>query len=982
MRQRIKNLIENEDKKNPLTDEAISSMLNIRREDVTFLRNELKIEDSRQRRKVVLIKAIKDILKEEKTINKNDITRRLNSIGFTVSRFTVIQYLKELQDSDNLKLYKESDDKKEEINNNRENTDIAFDKLIGSSGSLSTIIKLAKAAILYPPHGLHTIIMGPTGVGKSELAECMYKFALESSRFPKNAPFIVFNAADYSENPQLLLSQLFGHVKGAFTGADESKEGLVSKADGGILFIDEIHRLPHEGQEILFQLIDKGMVRKLGETKLTNKIDVMIISATSEPIDSHLLNTFKRRIPVTIEIPELVARPLNERFDIINNFFLIEAQRMGANIHIKSDVLKALMLYDCIGNVGQLRSDIQVACARGLLNQLTNKQKEVNISISDVPGYVKQGLIKIRNCRGKIENYVDGDLIIDSNLQGEIEKKNEDIYTFPDEIYKLTERRHIDLLEQGLDFDVINRIVGGELESCIQKYIKQVKKVSISNNLPDISPIVGKYIVELTYEVIKIASQYLNSLEPNLHLCLAVHLKAAFERLKEGKVISNAHLKEIIGNYPLEYSVAEKVAQYLKERYNINLPKEEIGIIAIYFKMSSRRNISEQKKIGVLLMAHGRVASSVCEVTNKLLGINHARYLDMPFEKKPEEMIEEAITIIKDIDEGRGVIILVDMGSLSYFGDIISGKTGIDIRTISRFDTLLSIEVIRRAVLPDLTIYEIVDEVKGIEPQVKEKVSKYNNTKVNFRKPIILTLCITGLGGACKIKKILEENIKSITEKVDIEPIGMIEYPSLDLEIKQISNDKNVIAIVGTIDPQIANIPFFSLVDINDKVKLNQINNLIDTNQISETNKKYELSDLIHKEDIFVDLQVKSKEEVLKYMSKKLREKGYVTKNFYKKVVERDNLFPTELSDEIAIPHTDGIDVIRPAISIAILKNPIVWSKNKVKIILLLAVDQKCFNPLSTLLSFIETDEFKQIKNIKDRDFIREMILDGVNENN
>lgn len=117
-------------------------------------------------------------------------------------------------------------------------------------------------------------------------------------------------------------------------------------------------------------------------------------------------------------------------------------------------------------------------------------------------------------------------------------------------------------------------------------------------------------------------------------------------------------------------------------------------------------------------------------------------------------------------------------------------------------------------------------------------------------------------------------------------------------------------------------------------------------------------------------------------MSKKLREKGYVTKNFYKKVVERDNLFPTELSGEIAIPHTDGIDVIRPAISIAILKNPIVWSKSKVKIILLLAVDQKCFNPLSTLLSFIETDEFKKIKNIKDRDFIREMILDGVNENN
>ncbi|MCV2272649.1 hypothetical protein OCS97_016440 [Clostridioides difficile] len=66
MRQRIKNLIENEDKKNPLTDEAISSRLNIRREDVTFLRNELKIEDSRQRRKVVLIKANKRYFKRRK----------------------------------------------------------------------------------------------------------------------------------------------------------------------------------------------------------------------------------------------------------------------------------------------------------------------------------------------------------------------------------------------------------------------------------------------------------------------------------------------------------------------------------------------------------------------------------------------------------------------------------------------------------------------------------------------------------------------------------------------------------------------------------------------------------------------------------------------------------------------------------------------------------------------------------------------------
>lgn len=74
-------------------------------------------------------------------------------------------------------------------------------------------------------------------------------------------------------------------------------------------------------------------------------------------------------------------------------------------------------------------------------------------------------------------------------------------------------------------------------------------------------------------------------------------------------------------------------------------------------------------------------------------------------------------------------------------------------------------------------------------------------------------------------------------------------------------------------------------------------------------------------------------------MSKKFREKGYVIKNFYKKVVERDNLFLIELLDEIVIFYIDGIDVIRLVISIVILKKFIVWSKSKVKIIFLLVVD-------------------------------------------
>jgi len=150
------------------------------------------------------------------------------------------------------------DDKEEEAEKN------PFDSLIGYKTGLRTHIEQAKAAVLYPPNGLNTLIVGPTGVGKTLFANMMYKYAMYVKRLDDNAPFVLFNCADYYNNPQLLLSHIFGHIKGAFTGADLEKEGLVAKANGGILFLDEIHRLPPEGQEMIFYFIDTGSYNKPG----------------------------------------------------------------------------------------------------------------------------------------------------------------------------------------------------------------------------------------------------------------------------------------------------------------------------------------------------------------------------------------------------------------------------------------------------------------------------------------------------------------------------------------------------------------------------------------------------------------------------------------------------------------------------------------------------------------------------------------------
>lgn len=269
---------------------------------------------------------------------------------------------------------------------------VDMDKFLKRNPSLFHQIEQGKAAILYPGDGMHMLLLGETGVGKSLFADLLHKYGIQSGKLAEASPFIQFNCADYTHNPQLLMSQLFGHVKGAYTGAETNKTGLLEKANGGILFLDEIHRLPIEGQEMLFTYIDRGVFRRLGESEKDHHANVLIIGATTEKKDT-LLKTFIRRLPIIIDLPSLRERSIEERHQLFDTFVQQEVDQLGVPMYFSKNALKAFLHYKCELNIGQFKADIRIAFAKSYARFLAVKEDYLRVSSKDLPDYIRAGLL-------------------------------------------------------------------------------------------------------------------------------------------------------------------------------------------------------------------------------------------------------------------------------------------------------------------------------------------------------------------------------------------------------------------------------------------------------------------------------------------------------------------------------------------------------------------------------------------------------------
>jgi len=385
--------------------------------------------------------------------------------------------------------------------------------------------------------------------------------------------------------------------------------------------------------------------------------------------------------------------------------------------------------------------------------------------------------------------------------------------------------------------------------------------------------------------------------------------------------------------------------------------------------LSDPEETEDEGRVGIVLISHGHVASGMSEVANRLLGVSHAKSVEMSLDESPEDALDRVIDAVISADEGKGVVLLVDMGSLVTFGEIVTQKTGIVTRVIVRTDTVLVIDAVRRAIIPGMDIDQLVSVLEE-NPKYITRLSRKGAIDHAVKPKAILTVCITGEGSAVKVKELLENLLPDISEKLEIIPIGALTGDTREI-IASIRKAKDIIAIVGTINPNINDLPFVFIESILNGSGTNQLRHLVDFTLSSEVadgtlGEKNEKKFGIPLEELFMaspavfGLEADTKEEAIRKMSGLMKENGAVSDGFTESVLEREALSCTYIGYQSAIPHADPRYVKKPAIGFAKLAHKILWDGYPVQFVFVLALPEDGHEIVTQFYQLLSSEGFEE----------------------
>lgn len=689
------------------------------------------------------------------------------------------------------------------------NEEDVFDIVIGRNGSLRNVIDQLISAANYPG-GLPILFQGESGTGKSMLARKVYDFCLQQGILEKDSPFVVFNCAQYFNNPELLSSQLFGYKKGSFTGAENDRGGLIEEAEGGILFLDEVHRLSPEGQEKLFILMDQKIFSRIGETENKRKANVRLIFATTEDIQSVFLPTFLRRIPMVCKLPNFSNRTYKEREDLVYLMFKNEASVLKISIRVSSTVIYVLTHSEHKGNIGEIENLIKRICAQEFSFQ--NEKNPIDIRRASIP---KEFIIdNLEALDGK--RFINEPILFTPSMEIRVSKEETVFNKYADIFMSRVLKSFALLTENKINQNDFREQISSDLYSFIDQLI-----FNDSNTSQEIL----NYMIRQIQESFQMVLHSKNNLFNGNDIFIIAHYL-----LKRNDTLRfSVNVCEIRNLYKHLQKMVRQDTQALFQMLENNLDislSEFDKLFILLTQLIGTVNQVESKKFSGLIVAHGyATASSISSVVNRVLKAHIYDSFDMPLDISTDEMIERIENYIKTNNYQEGLLVLVDMGSLHNIGKKLVQSTSSPIILVNNVSTEMALwggSLLQQGV----SMIEISEKMKE-SGKINCQIIYPERTK---KKTIIIS-CSTGYGTALKLKEMFTRIVPKESSVYFIaQDFEKILQKGLELEVFKTNE---VIGLIGTNNPHIDSLPFISIEDLFTD-KDNRLLKLLETHTTKE----------------------------------------------------------------------------------------------------------------------------------------------------
>lgn len=657
-----------------------------------------------------------------------------------------------------------------------------FQKAIGYYLSLGSCIEQCKAAIKYPPNGLPALFNGAGGTGKAFLSGLMYEYAvnervLGTAGAASLPPYITVDCSEYAQNEEKFALSLCGSEEG---------KGWLAKANGGILFFDEIDRLPFSGQELIYSYLISGQYKGYHDDEHIFESNARLVFSTTKVPAETLYKPLARMIPIVIPVPTLHERTADEKEEMLVSFLKEEGRRMGVDVSISQNAFHCMLEFSYENNIDELKTCVTSSCAGAYLEKNSDG---IAIHSYHLPEYML------------------------SSLKLEVEDKDKRMIHLSSYSRDTSLGQTVQYFQIMLDVFEDYRQDMLSFDSLMMEFRKQL------NDYYDYL-IYGQKLVNIkisTYE------QLINQIFENVGEMYGISLSKKYSHLLARRLYIQLQGDHLIDNWMKQNhdeieemfqavgAVLEKEAVICSRivnliKLNLDIEADSLNQLFLLLDIKNQNQKIQGLSAAGIILSHGyATASSIADAANQIIGRKVFDAIDMPLDMQMSDITGLLEKHIERFITCQDVVLLVDMGSLEQIHSQMGGLRNLNIGIINNISTALAVDIglgicgnqklediLKRASESNVCTYRIIHNVQKEDAVI-----------------------FSGENGIDTTEKLKELLLKTSATSI---PVKFVAYDYYRL-MKNGSHDEifqqyHVKCIIGLFNPEIEGIPFISLEDI------------------------------------------------------------------------------------------------------------------------------------------------------------------------